>query len=134
MFGVANILAAIYFFRRLRAHYLAFALRTLWRALFRLEVVGLENLPKAGEPSVIALNHVSFLDAPLILSLLDEAPIFAIDDSVAKPWWIKPFLRLADARPVDPARPLAARALIREVQEGKRLVISPKAASPSPAR
>ena len=47
-FGVANILAAIYFFRRLRAHYLAFALRMLWRALFRLEIVGLEEPAEGG--------------------------------------------------------------------------------------
>ena len=124
--GVANLLAAIYFFRRLKANYLGFVLRGVWKILFRLEVVGLENLPPAGERSVIALNHVSFLDAPLILSLLDEPPIFAVDHFIAQAWWIKPFLALADARPMDPARPLATRALIQEVRQNKRLVIFPE--------
>ena len=40
---------------------------------------GLENLAKAGPNAIIALNHVSFLDAALALSLLDQEPVFAID-------------------------------------------------------
>jgi len=124
--GVANLIAAIFFFRRLPAAYLPFLLRLLWRVAFRLEVVGLDNLPPKGERSVIALNHVSFLDAPLILSLLDAPPIFAIDHEIAKRWWVQPFLRMADARPLDPMRPLATRALIEEVRQGKRLVIFPE--------
>ncbi len=65
--------AAIYFFRRLPAQYMHFLLRLIWKVAFRLEVVGLENLPKTGERSVLAINHVSFLDAPLILSLARQS-------------------------------------------------------------
>ena len=124
--GVVNIGAAIYLFRRLRANFLAFVLRVLWRVLYRLQVNGLENLPPASAHSVIAVNHVSFLDAPIILSLMDEPPVFAIDHGIAKRWWIRPFLSLADARPLDPARPLATRALVEEVRAGRRLVIFPE--------
>jgi acyl-[acyl-carrier-protein]-phospholipid O-acyltransferase/long-chain-fatty-acid--[acyl-carrier-protein] ligase len=124
--GAVNLVAATYFFRRLKANYIGFLLRNLWKVFYRLEVVGLENLPPAGERGVIALNHVSFLDAPLILSLLEDPPIFAVDSGIAKTWWIKPFLALADARPLDPARPLATRALIQEVRQGRRLVIFPE--------
>ncbi len=124
--GFANIAVAIYLFRRLPANFVAFVLRVLWRVLFRLEVRGIENVPPAGARSVIAINHVSFLDAPIILSLMDEPPVFAIDHAIARRWWVKPFLKLADARPLDPARPLAARALIHEVLSGKRLVIFPE--------
>jgi acyl-[acyl-carrier-protein]-phospholipid O-acyltransferase / long-chain-fatty-acid--[acyl-carrier-protein] ligase len=124
--GVANILAAIYFFRRLPTQYMPFLLRLLWKVAFRLEVRGLENLPPAGTRNVIAVNHVSFLDAPLILSLIDSPPIFAIDHGIAQRWWIKPFLAMADARPLDPMRPLATRAMIQEVQKNKRLVIFPE--------
>ncbi len=126
LLGLANVVAAIYLFRRLPANFLSFALRALWRLAFRLEVVGLENLPKPGERSVIAVNDVSFLDAPIVLSLLDGAPIFAIDAGMAKRWSIKPFLKLCDARPLDPARPLATRALIKEIKSGKRVVIFPE--------
>jgi acyl-[acyl-carrier-protein]-phospholipid O-acyltransferase/long-chain-fatty-acid--[acyl-carrier-protein] ligase len=124
--GVANILAAIYFFRRLPANFLAFFLRGVWRIVFRLEVKGLENLPPAGSRNVVAVNHVSFLDAPIILSLLDDAPIFAIDDGIARLWWVKIFAKLCDARPLDPTKPLATRALIQDVRAGRRLIIFPE--------
>ncbi len=124
--GIANFGAAIFFFRRLPANFLAFFLHVLWRVLYRLEVKGLENLPPAGGRSVVAINHVSFLDAPIMLSLMDEPPVFAIGHGIASRWWVKPFLRLADARPLDPARPLAARALVNEVRAGRRLAIFPE--------
>ena len=126
LLGLANIAAASFFFRRLPANPVAFLLRLIWRVLFRLEVRGLENLPQPGQRAVIAINHVSFLDAPILLSLLDTPPVFAIDSGIAQRWWLKPFLHLADVRPMDPLRPLAARALVREVEAGRRLVIFPE--------
>ena len=53
-------------------------------------------------------------------------PIFAVDHGIANRWWMQPFLKLADARPLDPSKPLAARALIHEVRQGRRLVIFPE--------
>jgi len=124
--GLANIAAAFYFFRRLPANPVAFFLRALCRILFRLEVRGIENLPAPGERRVIAINHVSFLDAPIILSLMETPPVFAIDHTIAKAWWVKPFLSIADARPLDPSKPFATRALAHEVRAGTRLVIFPE--------
>jgi acyl-[acyl-carrier-protein]-phospholipid O-acyltransferase/long-chain-fatty-acid--[acyl-carrier-protein] ligase len=126
LLGLANVVAAIYLFRRLPANFLAFTLRVVWRVAFRLEAVGLENLPKADERGVIAVNDVSLLDAPIVLSLLDDAPMLAIDPEMAERWWVKPFMRLCDARPLDPTRPMAMRALVDEVKNGRRLVIFPQ--------
>ena len=70
----------------------------LFRAFHRLEVEGLDNLKAAGPAPILALNHVSFLDGPLALTLTDEEPVFAIDHTIAQAWWVKPFLKL-DARP-----------------------------------
>jgi 1-acyl-sn-glycerol-3-phosphate acyltransferase len=51
------------------------AMRVLFRLFFRLyarwEVFGLENVPKVG-PVIIAPNHVSFLDPPLVGAPLDR--------------------------------------------------------------
>ncbi|MGD1038177.1 MAG: acyl-[ACP]--phospholipid O-acyltransferase [Roseiarcus sp.] len=127
--GLANVAAAIYFFRRLPANFLAFALRILWRLALRLDVVGLDTVAKSGARNIIAVNHVSFLDAPIVLSLLDDAPVIAIDSAMAKNWWVKPFLKLCDARVLDPRRPMAARALVNEVKRGKQLVIFPEGRS-----
>ena len=104
--GVANILAALYLFRRLPANFLAFFLRMLWRVLFRLEVKGVEHLPRPGERAIIAVNHVSFLDAPILFSLMDEPPLFAIDRGIAQRWWIRlvPETRRRRARSTRPGR------------------------------
>jgi acyl-[acyl-carrier-protein]-phospholipid O-acyltransferase / long-chain-fatty-acid--[acyl-carrier-protein] ligase len=127
--GVANFAAAIYLFRRLPANFLVFALRVLWRIFLRLEVVGFETLPPAGSRNIIAVNHISLLDAPIILSLLDERPILVVDAALGRLWWIRQLLKLCDARLLDPAHPLAARELVDRAREGRRLVLFPEGRS-----
>ena len=73
------------------------ALSIIYRALFRIEVKGLENLHNAGPNVIIALNHVSFLDAGLALSLRNRKPVFAIDVGISRTWWVRPFLKLTHA-------------------------------------
>ncbi|MDB5569045.1 MAG: aas [Hyphomicrobiales bacterium] len=126
MLGALNAVAAIVLFRTLPASFAADALNLLFRAMFRLEVKGLENLEAAGERCVIAINHLSFLDAPVVLSIMDRKPVFAIDWQIAKAWWVKPFLGIARTFPMDPTRPMTTRGLIREVKNGERLVIFPE--------
>ena len=53
-------------------------------------------------------------------------PVFAIDVGIARRWWVKPFLKLTDALPLDPMRPLAVRTLIDAVKAGKALIIFPE--------
>jgi acyl-[acyl-carrier-protein]-phospholipid O-acyltransferase / long-chain-fatty-acid--[acyl-carrier-protein] ligase len=124
--GLANIPAAAYLFLRLPANLLAFFLRLLWGALFRLEVKGIEHLPRPGECAIIAVNHVSFLDAPILLSLMEKPPLFAIDHGLARRWWIRPFLKLAGVSPADPSRPLTARALVKQARTGRALAVFPE--------
>ncbi|MCX7899878.1 MAG: AMP-binding protein, partial [Methylocystis sp.] len=97
-----------------------------FRAFYRLEVKGLENLKKAGENPIVALNHVSFLDAAAILSVMPREPVFAIDREISQRWWVKPFLKFTRAIALDPARPLGARTLVNAVKNGDPLVIFPE--------
>ncbi|MBK9082582.1 MAG: acyl-[ACP]--phospholipid O-acyltransferase [Rhizobiales bacterium] len=124
--GALCVGAAIYLFRALPANFGGDMLNLYFRLFHRLEVRGLEHVKAAGPRAVIALNHVSFLDAPLALSLLEEKPVFAIDSGIAKKWWIKPFLKIARVFPMDPTKPLSTRGLIGEVKKGNRLVIFPE--------
>jgi acyl-[acyl-carrier-protein]-phospholipid O-acyltransferase/long-chain-fatty-acid--[acyl-carrier-protein] ligase len=96
------------------------------RAFHRMEIVGLENLDKAGDAPIIALNHVSYLDGGLALVLSDKEPIFAVDDKVAKKWWVRPFLKLCNFMPLDPTKPMGTRTLIKAVKNGEPLVIFPE--------
>ncbi len=98
----------------------------LLRAFYRLEVKGRENLDKAARNAIIALNHVSFLDGAVALSILNQEPVFAVDHRIAQRWWAKPLIKLTRAMPLDPARPLGTRKLIQAVRNGDTLVIFPE--------
>jgi len=124
--GFANAAAAIYFFRRLPANFLAFLVRAVLRVAFRLEVEGAENLPRPGVAAVVAVDHVSHLDGAILFALMEEPPLIAIDRGATRRAWAKPFLALADARELDPARPLGLRALISEIRAGRALVVFPQ--------
>ncbi|MBI3275255.1 MAG: 1-acyl-sn-glycerol-3-phosphate acyltransferase, partial [Methylocystis sp.] len=98
-------------------------LSILLRAIYRLEVNGLDNLAKAGPNPIIALDHVSWLDAALILAVLPNEPIFAIDRAMARRWQVKPFLKRTPAILLDPSKPLGVRALVNAVKAGHPLVV-----------
>src|SRR5262245_4617195 len=124
--GVANIVVAIAIARTMPNSTLRDFIAFLLRVFYRLEVHGLENVAKAGPHPIIALNHVSFLDAAIALSFLEQEPIFAIDHGIAQRWWVKPFLKLTRAMPLDPTKPMATRTLINAVKGGGTLIIFPE--------
>lgn len=101
--------------------------RGVLKLLYRVEVVGVENMPGNGQPSVVVVNHVSFLDGVLIGAFMPGRPTFAIATKYANAWWMKPALMLFDAFPVDPANPMSAKAMVKAVRdEGRTLVIFPE--------
>ena len=53
--------------------YLRFGIRTLFKIMGRVKVVGRENVP-LGKPYVIAINHISIFDPPLTVSFWPEEP------------------------------------------------------------
>ena len=126
LIGVLNLIALVIIARTMPANGLRDFLTTMLRAMYRMEVKGAENFENAGPNPIIALNHVSFLDAAVALSLLDKEPVFAIDYNIAQRWWVKPFLKLTRAMPLDPSKPMATRTLINAVKAGEPLVIFPE--------
>jgi acyl-[acyl-carrier-protein]-phospholipid O-acyltransferase / long-chain-fatty-acid--[acyl-carrier-protein] ligase len=126
LIGVLNLVAMIVIARTMPANGLRDFLTTMLRAMYRMEVKGAENFDNAGPNPIVALNHVSFLDAALSLSLLDKDPVFAIDHGIARRWWVKPFLKITRAIPLDPLKPMATRTLINAVKAGETLVIFPE--------
>ena len=98
-------------------------LRLVLRLLCRVELRGWTG---GTGGSVVVANHVSLLDGLLLLAFLPEKPVFAIDAGMAAKWWLRPFLGLAEALPLDPANPMALRRLAGAVREGRPLVIFPE--------
>jgi acyl-[acyl-carrier-protein]-phospholipid O-acyltransferase/long-chain-fatty-acid--[acyl-carrier-protein] ligase len=124
--GVANLVVAVIIARTLPTSWLNDLLSIVFRTLYRLEVTGLENIAKAGDNAIIAMNHVSFLDPPIAMAILPKRPVFAVDVGISKRWWIQPFLPFVHTMALDPLKPMAMRAVINAVREGNMLVIFPE--------
>lgn len=124
--GAANLLAMVLILRAWGSDGIKDVAAFLFKLVFRLEVRGLEHLPKEGDKAIIAPNHVSLLDAPLMHALLPSHAAYAIDTGMANTWWVKPFLRFARTHSIDPTRPLGMRHLIQNVKDGSSLVIFPE--------
>jgi acyl-[acyl-carrier-protein]-phospholipid O-acyltransferase/long-chain-fatty-acid--[acyl-carrier-protein] ligase len=126
LIGVANLIVAVMIGRTMPTSWLNDLLSIIFRAFFRLEVTGLENVAKAGANAIIAMNHVSFLDAPVAMAILPKRPVFAIDIGISRQWWIQPFLPFVRTMALDPLKPMALRSIINAVKDGNMLVIFPE--------
>ncbi len=98
----------------------------VFRVLFRVKVKGMENLPEAGEPVIIAPNHVSLLDGPLLRCFLPIDPTFAVHAGWADKWWMRLLLSGLAHQKVDFSQPATAMRLVRIVKSGEPLVIFPE--------
>ena len=100
--------------------------RAVFRLVYRVELSGLPNLAAAGARAVIVVNHVSFLDGPLIGAFLPGDPLYAVDPEQLGHWWARPFLAAVETYPLDPRRPLGLRSLVEAVAAGRQCVIFPE--------
>lgn len=109
-------------YRRLQALGCAFAHR-----LARWEVKGLDAIPKLG-PAIIAANHVSYLDPPLLASLVPRPIRFVAKKEVFAVPFLGRFLRWIGTFPVERDRPdiKAVRESLRVLDRGELLGIFPE--------
>jgi len=104
---------------------LASLLRLVSKYLFRVEVRGLENVPKENGLLIVA-NHESFLDGLLLGLFLPKKATFVVHTSVLKKWSFRQALRLTNYLAVDPTSPLAMKKVIRLLDAGENVVIFPE--------
>ena len=124
--GVVNAIAAVAAILLVPGAVLKAAVAALFRLVYRVEVRGIENVAKAGERMVYVANHLSFLDGAILAAFLPGRPAFAVAANRVATWWLKPFLSLVDAVPIDPLAPLATKTLIRAAERGRPIVIFPE--------
>lgn len=97
-----------------------------YRTLFGLRIIGDENLIKAG-PVLIASNHQSFLDPPLIGNLYKTEMVFFARKSLFKGFgkWLYPQW---NAIPIDQEKPdmSSMKTVIRNLKEGWRVLVFPE--------
>lgn len=75
--AILNAIVAIYIFTLVPEFIARFIAWVLAKALYRLKVTGLDNVPLEG-PSVIVCNHVSYMDALLILGAVPRPSRFVM--------------------------------------------------------
>lgn len=126
LLGLASLAASAWMLATMPMRRLQDLLWMLFRVFYRIEVKGAEHLDRRGPRSIIALNHISWLDAALVLAVLDSPPVFVIDQALTRFWWVRLAQRFATAIALDPTRAMATRKLIRTVGEGQSLVIFPE--------
>ncbi len=100
-------------------------LRLLARILFRVKVRG-DMLGFDSRRLLVVANHESFLDGLLLGLFLPIDPVFVVHTSVARIWYFRLMLSVADYLAVDPSNPMAMKKVIRLVESGRPVVIFPE--------
>ena len=105
--GIANAVVAFYIFMLVPEYLLRFVAWVLSRCIYRFKVQGDENLPVQGA-AVLACNHVSFVDAVLLMAASPRPIYFVMDHRIFRVPVLGALFRLAKAIPIAPYKEDAA--------------------------
>ena len=129
--GLANAVVAFYIFMLVPEYLLRFVAWVLSRCIYRFKVRGDEHIPTEGA-AILACNHVSFVDAVLLMAASPRPIYFVMDHRIFRVPVLGWLFRLAKAIPVapqkeDPATYEAAFERAAQVlREGDLLAIFPE--------
>lgn len=130
--SLINIIVAFYIYKLLPdakivpIQLLKIIIKAVFNKMYRVEVKNIDNFYKAGEKVVIIANHLSYLDSALLSLYLPEDLTFAINTTVAKSWWVRPFLKIVKTFPVDSSNAMSVKTLINEVKRNRKIAIFPE--------
>jgi 1-acyl-sn-glycerol-3-phosphate acyltransferase len=131
--GLANAVVAIYIFSLVPEYLLRFVAWVASRLVYRFKVEGDDNIPVSGA-AILVCNHVSFVDAVLLMAASPRPIRFVMDHRIFKVPVLGWLFRLAKAIPIaprseDPAAYEAAfDAAAGVLREGDLLAIFPEGA------
>ncbi|MDD5114565.1 MAG: AMP-binding protein, partial [Methylobacter sp.] len=100
-------------------------LKSFFRLLFRVRLIGQPPAPGAGKLLVIA-NHESFLDGMLLGLFLPFRATFVVHTTVLRSFWFRLILSQVPYLAVDPTSPLAMKKVIKLLEAGEPVVIFPE--------
>jgi 1-acyl-sn-glycerol-3-phosphate acyltransferase len=129
--GIANAVVAGYIFLLVPEYLLRFVAWVLSRIVYRYKVRGEENIPTQGA-AVLVCNHVSFVDAVLLMAASPRPICFVMDHRIFRVPVLGWLFRLAKAIPIAPrgenpqAYEAAFDAASRVLREGDLLAIFPE--------
>ncbi len=105
--GIANAVVAFYIFLLVPEYLLRFVAWVLSRCIYRFKVRGDEHIPTEGA-AILACNHVSFVDAVLLMAASPRPIYFIMDHRIFRIPVLGALFRLAKAIPVAPQKDDAA--------------------------
>jgi acyl-[acyl-carrier-protein]-phospholipid O-acyltransferase/long-chain-fatty-acid--[acyl-carrier-protein] ligase len=118
--GAALSLAgAIYCVRLMPDSLVRLALWFLTKTIYHIRVEGRDHIPEK-RGALFVCNHVSFVDAPLLMASTDRQIRFIMDKSYYERWWIRPFGKILGLIPV--ASNLGPRELIQSLQAAGEMI------------
>lgn len=128
--AILNILFSLYIFSKTNKittlNIIANLVKNLLKFIYRVKVIGLENLPSKGQGAIIIANHASLLDAVLIRAFISPHFIYPIDTETAKKWWVKLFLPFSKTVRIDPQSPFSFKELIKLIENKQQILIFPE--------
>ncbi len=99
--ALANAVVAIYIFLLVPEYFLRFVAWVASRCIYRFKVTGDDNIPTTGA-AILACNHVSFVDAVLLMAASPRPIVFVMDHRIFKMPVLGWFFKLAKAIPIAP--------------------------------
>ena len=129
--GLANAVVACYIFLLVPEYLLRFVAWVLTNIAYRFRIKGEESIPVAG-PAILVCNHVSFVDAVLLMAASPRPIRFVMDHRIFKVPVLGALFRLAKAIPIAPraedpaAYDAAFEAAAQVLREGDLLGIFPE--------
>jgi 1-acyl-sn-glycerol-3-phosphate acyltransferase len=101
--GVLNAIVAFYIFLVVPEYLLRFVALIATRCIYRFKVRGDEHIPLKG-PAILVCNHVSFVDAVLLMAASPRPIAFIMDHRIFKLPVLGWMFKLAKAIPIAPQR------------------------------
>ncbi|MGC8761278.1 MAG: AMP-binding protein [Bryobacteraceae bacterium] len=95
--------------------------RFLLKVLYRLEVRG--QPPRTG---LVIANHQSFLDAPILWSMLPRNALWLVHTQVMQQWVFRFLIRAADYIVIDVTNPMGVKEAMAALEAGRTVVIFPE--------
>ena len=129
--GIANAVVAFYIFMLVPEYLLRFLAWVLSHVVYRFKVTGDEHIPTQGA-AILACNHVSFVDAVLLMAASPRPIYFIMDHRIFQVPVLGWLFRLAKAIPIAPrvedpvAYEAAFDAAAKVLKEGDLLAIFPE--------
>jgi len=101
--GIANALVALYIFLLVPEYLLRFVAFIASRCVYRFKVRGDENIPAQGA-AILVCNHVSFIDAVLLMAASPRPIRFIMDHKIFAVPVLGTLFRLGKAIPIAPQK------------------------------